>query len=464
MQRLYDEVGSLDQRAYSEFHLSEELLMEHAAEGMAAYIKKNFQLRSTLLIAAGGGNNGADGIALARLLHPLYKVTLWHVKTPKSQMAQLQKRRADSLDIFTCQEPEDAYDVLVDAVVGTGFSGEFDAGMQRVMQRLKSIKAFKIACDVPSGLQQSGVCADGTFKADVTLTMGALKKSLFLDGAKDYVGEIEVVDLGLPREFYELPSRWNMLDMGDMKLPTRSEKSSHKGSYGHLACISGEKSGAALISAQAALRFGAGLVSVVGYNTANTPYELMHSEQLPANTTAVAIGMGLGEVYGTEDLERFFAHELPMIVDADLFHMPLITKVLERKHLVITPHPKEFASLLRHAKLADITVQQLQERRFYYAELFANSYPDVTLLLKGANVIIAHGETFFVNPHGSVKLAKGGSGDVLSGLVGALLAQGYSGIDAALTASLSHAKLSQIYSGADFSLTPQELIWLIGKL
>ncbi|MDQ7043381.1 MAG: ADP/ATP-dependent (S)-NAD(P)H-hydrate dehydratase, partial [Sulfurimonas sp.] len=160
----------------------------------------------------------------------------------------------------------------------------------------------------------------------------------------------------------------------------------------------------------------------------------------------------------------FFDNSLPLILDADILAMPTILKLLKRDKLVLTPHPKEFLTLLKLTNLADISIDTLQAERFKYVELFVQKYKNVTLLLKGANVIIAQGEKTFVNPHGSAKLAKGGSGDVLSGLIGALLAQGYSPLNAAIGASLAHTTLAKNYTGTDFSLTPDDLINGIGKL
>ena len=119
---------------------------------------------------------------------------------------------------------------------------------------------------------------------------------------------------------------------------------------------------------------------------------------------------------------------------------------------------------MKKTNVADISVEQLQKNRFKYTEEFCKKFPHVTLVLKGANVIIAKDNEFYINPHGTPALAKGGSGDVLSGLVGALLAQGYECLDAAINASLAHTKLALNYNGADFSLTPDDLIEGIGKL
>ncbi len=456
MQNLFEEVGSLDRRCYETFELTEDILMEHAAEGMAAYIRANFSTGSKIIVVVGSGNNGADGIALARILHSDFDVSLLHAKKPKSPMALLQKKRADAAKVVEIQELFDC-DVIVEAVVGTGFNGAFNETLTQLISDMNNTEAFKIACDMPSK----------GFYADITLTMGALKKSLFLDANKDAVGEIQVLDLGISRKLYEQESNWKLLDINDLKLPHRLREDSHKGSYGHLAVMSGEKIGASILCAQAALRFGTGLVTLVGFEKEqilNIPPTLMYAHILPKNTTAIAVGMGLGSEFSDNELLGFLDNELPLVVDADLFHMPLILKLLQKEQIVLTPHPREFVSLLRLTQLVNISVEELQAERFKYVELFCNTFAHATLLLKGANVIIGQNQTFFINPHGSAKLAKGGSGDVLSGLISALLAQGYSPLEAAINGSLTHTFLAKNYSGADFSLTPDDLIAGIGNL
>lgn len=457
MQKLFDEVGSLDKRCYQKYHLTEDILMEHAANGMATYIKANFIKGSCVLIVCGSGNNGADGMACARILHGDYKVNLLHVKPPKSEMAKLQSKRLDALNIPTCHKIISC-DVIVDAIVGTGFDGSFDKNISILLENINESDAFKIACDIPSGLKKDGTHAKDSFCADITLTMGAFKKSLFLDSTKEIVGDIKVIDLGISSSLYEGDTNWFLLDKQDVNLPTRKDKNTHKGSFGHLALIMGEKSGASIISAKAALRFGTGLVTLVLDKPQNIPHSLMYSKTIPKNTTALALGMGLGDILSDKELDIFLDNDLPLIADADILITPKIVQILKRKNLVITPHPKEFVKLLKLTNLADITVDELQQKRFYYAELFSKTYPHAILLLKGANVIIAADNIFYINPHGTQILAKGGSGDVLSGLIGALLAQGYSPLSATINASLTHTTLAQNYKKADFSLTPDDLI------
>ena len=452
MQKLFDEVNSLDKRCYEKFLLSEDLLMEHAASNMALYISEKYSSFESILIVCGSGNNGADGITLARLLHTKFDVNLYLAATPKSSMAQLQLQRAKTLDIKIVNELFKA-DIIVDCLFGTGLNKPLDEKSINLLNTLNSYNSFKIACDIPSGI---------AFEADITITMGALKTSLFSDMAKDYVGEIIVADLGVQREIYEIESNKFLLEKSDMNLPFRNKKNSHKGNYGHLNVVAGCKKGAGIIAANAAFGFGAGLVSVVCHENLDLPYHIMQTHFISENCTAIAIGMGLGK-YETDEIRKILNKKVPKIIDADLFYDKLICEVLEQE-VVLTPHPKEFVSLLKLCEIADIDVSELQNNRFLYAQMFSKKYPKVVLLLKGANVIISKNEKLYVNRFGSAVLSKGGSGDVLSGLIGSLLAQGYEILDAAITASLAHAISSKNYSKNNYSLTPLDLIEEIKKL
>ncbi|MBU0632078.1 NAD(P)H-hydrate dehydratase [bacterium] len=457
MQNIYDEVSTLDKRCYEQLSLSEDILMEHAADGMADFVKQNFSSSKTVFISCGPGNNGADGMALARLLHKDFDVKVHLLKEPLSKMAKLQYERIKKLDLPIVDKISES-DVIVDALFGSGLTRILDEATALHVSRLNELCGIKIACDVPTGLHVKGQCDENSFVADYTLTMGALKKSLFSDRAKDLVGEIKVLDLGVSREVYDSLSKTRLLDLSDMKLPLRKLKNSHKGSFGHLAIISGEKLGASVLCASAALRFGTALVTLLSNENPQIPTELMLSHQLPKNATAIALGMGLGVEFSQNELNQFLDNELPLLLDADIFYHPLITELLKRENIVLTPHPKEFVQLLHVSGVADITVEELQNERFRYAELFAKKYKNTVLVLKGANVIIAKDDAIFVNPHGTNVLAKGGSGDVLGGLIASLLAQGYAPLEAAITGSLAHTKLALDYKGANFSLSPNDLI------
>jgi hydroxyethylthiazole kinase-like uncharacterized protein yjeF len=461
MKKVFDEVGTLDKRCYEEFSLTEDILMEHAASSMAKFCEEKFEDENTILLVCGPGNNGADGIALARLLYKKFDVKLYLPFGAKSEMAQLQLKRAKLLGIeeldFVC-----SCDVVVDCLFGSGLNKDLDEDSIELLKRVNYLDAYKIACDIPSGINTLGQIQSVAFKADTTITMGAYKNSLFSDNAKNYVGEIIVADLGVQREVYEGSCNTFLLEKSDMKLPFRKDKNSHKGTYGHVGIIMGEKCGAGRIACDAAFKFGAGLVTAICHKELNLPYHIMQSHFLPENCTAVALGMGLGN-YEIEEIRSILSLKIPKVIDADLFYEELLLEFLN-KELVLTPHPKEFCSLLKLCNIADISVNTLQHDRFKYVEMFTKKYANVTLLLKGANTIIAKADKRYINNHGTPNLSKGGSGDALSGLIVSLLAQGYNSLDATITASLAHSFAASNFAKNSYALTPQDIIDEVTKL
>ncbi len=462
MRRVFEEVASLDRKCYDRYCLSEDLLMEHAAMALYREIPPS---ASRVTILAGPGNNGGDGIALARMLVGAHEVSLVLPYGAKSAMARRQLERAEAVGIHPVQTPKEA-DVIVDALFGTGLKRPLDERTLALIVWANISTARKIACDIPTGVGASGAVAQDAFVADVTVTMGAYKHALFGDMAKDYVGEIRVADLGVDGSLYEGETPLYLLEREDMRLPFREKKSAHKGDFGHLAVIAGRKKGAAVMAGRSAFAFGAGLVTVVENEPYMIPYELMSCSSLPSGATAICIGMGLGNQYDDEYLSKFLlGHRLPMVLDADLFGCSILTEVLDAASpLVLTPHPKEFSRLLGITGLAYVGADEIQRDRFTYARLFARRYPGVVLLLKGANTLICHGEELYINPYGTNTLSKGGSGDILTGMIGALLAQGYAPLDAAITASLAHAYASASFDKNNYAMTPQDLIEGIGCL
>jgi len=452
MIRVFKEVATLDIKCYKKYHLSEDLLMEHAALGLKNHLPKE---QKKILIVAGAGNNGADGIVLARLIQGYHDSSLYLPNDVKSPMAILQLKRAKAVGVKIIEKLDDNYDVIVDALFGSGLNRELDKKNQELLMTLNKMDAYKLSCDIPSGLNLEGEA----FIADKTITMGAHKEALYSDKAKDFVGEIVCVDLGVGNSYYEDESDTFLLEESDMKLPHRLVQNTHKGHFGHLAVIAGEKQGAAVLAAKAALAFGAGLVTVVENEPYIIPAEIMSASSLPENTTAVCIGMGLGNSYDDEYLAQFLNHhDRPMLVDADLFSNPIMIEALKRKNLLLTPHPKEFVSLLKMVDIADITVGDLQKKRFFYAREFSRKFPDATLLLKGANTLIIQNKGLYIQTFGTSALSKGGSGDVLGGLISSLLAQGYAPLEAAITGSVAHALSSKNFAKNSYALTPDDLI------
>ena len=460
MQKLFQSCYAMDQRCYSEYGLTEDILMEHAARGMAAYIRQHFPNGSTLLIVAGVGNNGADGVVLARQLMGAYDVKLYLPFGVKSLMAQLQLERTQKVGVPLIERLEEA-DVIVDALFGAGLNRELDQPTQEIVQAMNDLHGFKLACDVPTGVGSDGRLLPLAFRADVTITMGALKEGLYLDAAKEMVGEVVCVDLGVERTYYETESDTFVLEASDLKLPSRSAQVTHKGTFGHAAVFCGEKEGAGIIAATAASRFGAGLTTLVVHEKVSPPPFLMHATVVPTGVTALAIGMGLGGHFDTPFLQTHVVDSpLPVVLDADAFYSEVLLEVLhqQERQVVLTPHPKEFTVLWRHLTGEAVTIEEVQQHRFEMVRRFNERFGHVTLLLKGANMLMMQRNRLYVNPLGSSRLSKGGSGDVLSGLIVSLLAQGYSGIDAAIHGSLALTQATARYSGASYAMLPTDII------
>lgn len=537
MQKIFHDTRMLDQAARDAYGLTEDIMMENAAAALERAGSDHFFSpdnkyinRPCVLILAGGGNNGADGYALARRIvrHELC-VVLCQVYEPKSEMCVLQAERAKKAGVIFIN-PYDLDDfierasfdltVVYDCIFGSGFHGTLDAMASAVIESANKIDgAYKIACDIPTGANQDCSQAQeaAVFRADTTVTMGALKLALYSDAAKDACGKIIVADLGVSRSNFEsamqaqnaaaaLPCA-NLLEPTDARLPLRGKKqNSNKGTYGHTAIFAGEKPGAAVIAGHAALKFGSGLATLVPVagkiNFENiTDFELMVSDDIPQNATALVAGPGLGrpddsqakEAAGgfglakNSSIDKNFPQDqeaaastdsslatvfgalkcsaMPLVLDADIFYWPQIKDLLaKKKNVVLTPHPKEFAALLKNLGMGECAVAQVVEQRLELAKDFCAAFPGATLLLKGANVLIAsklQGEQeprVYINALGSSALSKGGSGDVLAGMIGALLAQGYLPLEAAVTASIAHASASHAFDGKDYALTPFGLI------
>lgn len=462
MQKVFYEVGTLDQNCYDNYGLSEDILMEHAANSIASNIERNFKEKQSVLIVSGPGNNGADGIALARLLYGKYDVNLAIPFGAKSPMAKLQLQRARLLGVKEVNTLVQC-DVIVDSLFGSGLNKPLDESSVKVINGLNSLNGYKIACDIPSGINNDGQISPICFKADITITMGALKSALFNDEVKDFTGVIAIANLGVQRSVYEAKTDMFLLEKGDLKLPFREKLNSHKGDFGHLSVILGDKKGAGLLAADAGFAFGVGLVSVIAHEELNLPYHIMQSHSLPLNTTAIAIGMGLGK-YDDKEIKDILQQDTPKVIDADLCYDKNILEILNNKNIVITPHPKEFCSLLKLTDTADIRVEVLQKNRFEYLKIFSSKFPNLVVLLKGANTLIAQNGIIYINHIGRPVISQGGSGDVLTGLIGSLLAQKYEPLEAAIQASLAHTIASKNFKLNNYAMKPQDIIEEVKKL
>ena len=458
MKNLYLDTRVLDERASEKFGLSEELLMENAATAIANFIRKKFKKGKRVLGVCGGGNNGADVLCALRMLEGEYECEFIIASQNLKPLAAKQLKRAKIASVRESKEVENSLNsakCLIDGLFGSGLNRALDQNLVGLISKINASPAYIIACDVPSGLNSEGKVLGACVKADATITMGARKLALYSDAAKDYVGKIKVATLGVSSQNYECESDYHLLEKCDLELPDRARQCVNKGDFGHAFIISGEHVGASKLCAKAALAFGAGLVSVIGEQGLNLPTHIMQASKISEKMNAGALGMGLGKK-GIEELEVQNLKGKKLVLDADIFYSQKVLDLLD-ENCVLTPHPKEFCSLLKICKIADIDVQTLQKNRYAYARAWSEKFSAV-LVLKGANTIIAKEGQIYVMPYGKSALAKGGSGDVLSGLVLALLAQGYEPLRAAISATLAHALSIRNFDKNSYALEPTDII------
>ncbi len=483
---VYANPSELEKAAKEKYAVPQFLMMENAAKAMTDFILEHCS--GSVVIACGKGNNGGDGYALARLLQNKLEVTVLCIEEAAATEARVQYEMCARLGIkllnadvksdFTkfekaCKNAT----AIVDCIYGTGFRGTINENTAKIISNMNQSNGLKIACDISSGL---------TFNADYTITMGEHKLSLFSDKAKSVSGQILVKETGLSSQAFQAagskPQAY-LIDASDMQLPVRNNKAAHKGTYGHTAVLCGDKAGAAILAATAAMNFGSGLTSIIQTSGSNLSQfkispSLMLSDSIPAKTTCVSLGSGFTDfpVQVAESILKWFdkAAKPAAVIDAGILTNPDFPAFLKKMNshkearIVLTPHLSELSRLLQNISgtdsSKDFSVSSLAENpesRLEAAQLLNSLFPKTAVIMKSANTFIAAEKKVFIICDGAQCLAKGGSGDVLAGLTAALLAQGYSAQTAAITASEYHAILSQKFGKNSFSLTPEKLLKLI---
>ena len=444
------------------------VLMENAGRLVAEAIVDRYRerLAAGVLIVAGRGNNGGDGYVIARHLHhagwPVRTLVLaadrGRITGDAAVNLEVLERCGgdlafvDSMELFVSAVAGwDGCALLVDAIFGTGLTKPVTCLQAEVIAWLNQNAAPVVAVDLPSGIDaSSGRVLGCCVKADLTVTFALPKIGLVSYPGAGYVGELRVVDIGIPPQVTDgAVAECLLVDRGEAAnmLPPRP-RDGHKGTFGHLLVVAGSlgKSGAAVMVAESALRGGAGLVTLacpasIQPIVAGQRVEIMTvplpdcggelSAQAPplvrallANRQALALGPGLGVGSACASLVRELVTDcdLPMVIDADgLNALVGHLELLQRRSAidtVLTPHPGEMS------RLTGLTTTEVQQNRFAIAREFALHH-GVTLVLKGARTLTATpAGRVFVNQSGHTGLATGGMGDVLTGLIGSLLAQG----------------------------------------
>lgn len=478
MQKVFQNSQDLEKKVKQHLSFPDYIMMENAASEICKLI---FSLIPTnqakkIIILCGKGNNGGDGFAVARKLQDYYSVGILYTTEPSASEAKKQFELCKALNIpFISHADFENHcknaDLLLDCLYGTGFHGELSDSDKFLLDAMNKSKGIRVACDIPSALY---------FNADYTVTMGELKIELFSDKAKAVCGKIITAPLGISTDFFtsfQKPAAY-LLEKDDIKLPVRKNKSVHKGNFGHAVTFIGEKAGAGIIGATAALNFGAGFSTLFETEESNlnqfkiSPELMITKENLPEKTTSIQIGSGLGIVSESKlnvFTKWFLSTKNPAcVIDADLFNFNdiknLLTKLndVPEARIVLTPHPKELERIL--LKL-DFNTEETENTKLTISSYFAKTFPNVTLVMKGANTFIASEGNVFICADGNQSLAKAGSGDVLAGLINGLLSQGYTAKDAAITAVMAHAMASSTDEFKDsFALTPEKLINKISEI
>ncbi len=463
-----EQMQELDRKAIETYRIPGVLLMENAGREATEAILASFPNLDKMKVAviAGKGNNGGDGFVIARhLMNRGVPVKVILLTDPKSLRGEAEvnhyvfhRMKGEILSASSAKDYQkikkdiEKADLLIDAIFGTGLDAEVRGYYREVIDHLNTLRKPIVAVDIPSGLNANTGKPLGTaIRANMTVTFGLPKLGLLLSPGTDYAGELKIVDIGIPKQLVEEEKiQTHLLEREKIRqvlsLPRRPD--THKGDYGHLLVIAGSvgKTGAAAMVCEAALRMGAGLVTLAIPKSLNAIMEVklteVMTEPLPEtpkqtlslrafhpilrlceNKKAVVIGPGLGTFKETQSLilKLIKAIDLPMIIDADglnaLATQPK-TLPLSNRFMVLTPHPGEMARLIH------TTVKEVQENRIGVTKQFAQS-SHAYVVLKGYRTLIAtpKGEVY-INPTGNAGMATGGTGDVLCGMMGGLLCQG----------------------------------------
>lgn len=407
------------------------MLMERAGAALADAVSSAMHARGVgdALFVCGGGNNGGDGFVAARILaergEDVAVLCIAEKFSPDCAAVRAKYRG----EVFA-RIPRRRYAVIVDCLFGTGLSRPIEGEDAELVRFICQSGAYVIACDLPSGLLEGGIASDPCVCADETVTMGQCKQALLMADGADVAGKVTVADIGIPAEGgVEI---WEDSDVCALFPKRRSN--SHKGTYGTATILAGGAySGAAFLAAGACLKSGAGYTKLtvtedlfpyaIGRLPAVIlrPFKAIDGDILASDCIAVGMGSGVSERLYAYLAELLSAYTGTLILDADALNTIAAygVEVLKDKacRVIITPHPKEFSRLVKKS-VREILANAVEESRAFARE------NKITVLLKNNHTVITDGERVAINPTGSPSLAKGGSGDVLSGLLAGTCARG----------------------------------------
>ena len=447
----------IEQLALARYNLSGYDLMQRAAMATADYLKQRWPHARRLLIVVGAGNNGGDGYALARIVGPHYDTVTLRCCAPISPSSPDEAKKAYddflqaglSVNIDDGSLPE--ADLIIDALWGIGLNRGLSKKNQQLISKLNQHSAPILALDIASGLfADSGHCAHIAIRANVTLSFISKNLGLYTAHGPDHSGEIVLADLGLPHSLYaEIVPLATCCQLTNVA-PTHMTRhqASHKGQFGHVLAIGGDKglAGAIQMTALAAARTGAGLTTIATHPshanqlTSRQPELMCYGIEAPEQlaplldaATVLAIGPGLKDlIWATTLVTSSVASGKPMVIDAGAL------VVLEKQAIhcssstILTPHPGEAAQLL------NLSSQQVQADRVQAVQQIQQRYGGV-VVLKGAGTLIYDGQQLQLCPYGNPGMASAGMGDLLTGIIASLVAQGIPPYQAACYGVTLHA-------------------------
>ena len=469
-QQLYtaEHVRQLDRIAIDELKIPGYDLMQRAASFSLGCLKQHWPEARSILVVCGGGNNAGDGYVLARYaLEEGKKVLVGWLLEPENLKGDAKTAYEDLLASGGEPEPFDDFmlneaDIVVDALFGTGLDRDIEGRFADAIDAINDSMLPVLAIDIPSGLHaDTGKVMGTAVKADVTPSFIGLKQGMFTNNGEEYAGKILFNDLEVPDEAY---SRLGTPDALRLVLPLQlhflapRQRNAHKGHFGHVLVVGGDSGylGAARMAAEAAARVGAGLVSVATRAEHAAMLSIMRPEimahgvetvtdlmPLLKKASVVAIGPGLGQSEWAQLLlARVMEAELPMVIDADGLNLLAIDQRAS-EHWVLTPHPGEAARLL------DSDTGAIQADRFRAARQLHEKYKGPVVLKGNGSIVVDTAGRLFVCDAGNPGMASGGMGDVLTGVIAGLIAQGLAISDATKLAVSLHAAAADSAAGLD---------------
>ncbi|MEZ5579518.1 MAG: NAD(P)H-hydrate dehydratase [Candidatus Competibacteraceae bacterium] len=479
------QVRELDRIAIAERGIPGYTLMSRAGEAACQLLGQRWPKARRIVVVCGGGNNGGDGYVVARLARQAgCDVRVLAVADPATlrgdaQTAWRDARAAEIVIVpFNTAELHDV-DLIVDAILGTGLEREVSGLWREAIEAMNASPADILALDIPSGLHaDTGAILGTAIHAAATLTFIGLKQGLFTGQGPACCGDIGFADLDVPPDIYPAlhPASWRYDGEDLPALLPRRRRSAHKGHFGHVLVVGGDlgMAGAARMAAEAAARCGAGLTSIAtraahaGLQAAVRPELMFHGVETPAELTSlldratvVAIGPGLGRgAWGRTLLHAVLASDKPLVVDADALNL-LAAEPVSHDHWILTPHPGEAARLLK------MTPAEVEADRFAAVEELALRFGGVAVL-KGAGSLIASKADGLVAlcAAGNPGMASGGMGDVLTGVIAALLAQGLPPFAAAQAGAYLHGRAGDLAAreGGERGLLATDLLPYLRQL